>query len=506
MSKVIEILRLRLGHGHSEREIAASVRVGKTTVHDVLVKAAEAGLAWPLPEGWSESDARRALFPGLMAPGGTSRPLPDWGQIRKELLRKGVTLQLLWEEYRDENPTGYGLSQFCAYYAKWEAQARLVMRQEHRAGEKTFLDFSGLKVPWLDLETGEVREAEVFLGVLGASNYTFALAVADQTLESWVHCHLEMNRFFGGTTRIWVPDNLKAAVTKACLYDPELNPTYRQLARHYGVAVIPARAYKPKDKAKVEIGVKIAQMWILARLRKQTFTSIAEINAAIAPLLKALNDKLMRRLKESRRGLFEKIEKSSLSQLPSEAYEISTWKNAKVAPDYHVDADFHYYSVHHSLVGKQVLVRSTRTAIEVFLDGKRVAAHRRSYVPYRRTTLSEHRPERHRQYAEWTPERIVAWAAQHGPNTAAAVEILMRRSDHPEDGYRSCFAILRLAKQHGKDALEAACSIAIEQSVVRPRSIRSLLETGLHRAASAPARRAPHTTIHENVRGKTYYH
>lgn len=505
MSKVIEILRLRFGEKRSEREIALSIGAGKTTVHDVIVKAQAAKIAWPLPDGWSESDTRRALFPGLAGAQADTRPLPDWAIVRKELLRKGVTLTLLWEEYKAENEDAYGLTQFCTYFAKWEKAARLVMRQDHRAGEKTFLDFSGLRVPWLDLATGEIHQAEVFLAVLGASNYTFALAVENQKLESWVHCHIEMNRFFGGTTQVWVPDNLKSAVTKACLYDPELNPTYLQLARHYEIAVIPARSRKPKDKAKVETGVKIAQMWILARLRKQTFTSIAEINAAIAPLLAAMNDKKMRHVNESRRALFESIEKPTLRPLPETPYELATWKSAKVAPDYHVEAGSHYYSVPYQLVGEKVDVRTSRSSVEVFLSGKRVAAHKRSSVPYKRTTLPAHRPAHHRVRLDWTPERFIAWAAEHGPHTSAVIEILLSRPAHHEDAFRSCFATLRLAKKHGKEALEAACEIAIAQNVVRPRSLLNILQSGLHKSSSPRKAPAPHTATHENIRGTSYY-
>ena len=505
MSKVIEILRLKFGEKRSEREIALSIGAGKTTVHDVIVKANAANITWPLPEGWSESDARRALFPGLAGPKEAVRPLPDWAVVRKELLRKGVTLVLLWEEYKEEHPQGYGLTQFCQYFSQWEKKSRLVMRQEHRAGEKTFLDFSGLRVPWLDLATGEIHQAEVFLAVLGASNCTFALAVENQKLESWVHCHLEMNRFFGGTTQVWVPDNLKSAVTKACLYDPELNPTYLQLARHYGIAVIPARSRKPKDKAKVETGVKIAQMWILARLRKQTFTSIGEINAAITPLLAAMNNKKMRYVNESRRALFESIEKPTLRSLPETPYELATWKLAKVGPDYHVESGFHYYSVPHQLVGQQVDVRLSRSSVEIFLAGKRVAAHKRCLVPYKRTTVLAHRPAHHSARLEWTPERFVAWAAEHGPNTSAVIEILLSRAEHPEDAFRSCFGTLRLAKQYGKAGLEAACEIAIAQNVVRPRSLRNILQSGLHKATLLGKAPAPNTATHENIRGNSYY-
>jgi transposase len=507
MSKVIEILRLKFGENRSEREIAQSISVGKSTVHDVIVRATAAGIRWPLQENWSESDARHALFPGLSSTNQGKKPLPDWAYVRKELMKKGVTLHLLWEEYREDYPDGYGLTQFCDYYAKWEKESRLVMRQEHRAGEKTFLDFSGMTVPWLNLETGEIAEAQIFLGVLGASNYTFALAVADQTTESWVECHLAMNTFFGGVSRVWVPDNLKAAVTKACIYDPEINPTYRELARHYLVAVIPARARKPKDKAKVEIGVRIAQMWILARLRKMTFTSIAEINAAIRPLLEVLNNKVMRHLKASRRDLFETIERPALRQLPEAAFELSSWRTAKVGPDYHVEAGRHYYSVPFQLVGKDVEVRMTKSCVEVFYAGKRVAVHRRSTLLYKASALPEHRPKNHRELVEWTPERFVGWAKEHGPHVAIAIEtILTRANPHPEDAFRTCFATLRLAKTYSREELDAACEIAIEENIIQLRSIRSILQTGLHKNKTVKKTNIPYTEIHENIRGDQYYH
>jgi len=506
MSRVTEILRLKFAENRTEREIARSVGAGKTTVHDVIAKAINAGITWPLPTEWSETDTRNALFPGLIPSKEAARPLPDWGVVRKELMRKGVTLQLLWEEYREEYPSGYGLTQFCEYYSRWEKQARLVMRQEHRAGEKTFLDFSGLTVPWLDLETGKIKEAEVFLAVLGASNYTFALAVASQSLENWVHCHLEMNRYFAGTTQVWVPDNLKAAVTKANIYSPELNPTYREIARFYSVTVLPARSRKPKDKAKVEIGVKIAQMWILAKLRKQTFTSIEEINSAIEPLLDAMNDKKMKHVNASRYELFEKIEKGALRQLPEVAFEMATWSRAKIGPDYHIESEKHYYSTPYQLVGQEVEVRTTRMCVEIFLAGKRVAAHPRSPTAYKKTTAKEHRPPNHRALVDWTPERIISWAREYGESTSAAIKIILERKLHPEDAFRTCFALLRLAKVHGKSALDSACKIAVEQNVVRHQSIRSILENGLHKGLPSQSTPPANTETHENIRGSSYYH
>jgi transposase len=508
MRKVREVLRLAWEQGLSRRQVGAALGIPFTTVSDHLRRAADAGLAWPLPDGLSDAALEELLFRREPAPPTEARPVPDWHYVHKELRRPGVTLMLLWFEYKEAHPDdGYSYSQFCHHYRAFEGRLDLVMRQEHRAGEKLFVDFPGQRLAIWDRRTGEVAVwAELFVAVLGASNLLFAEAVASQQLGAWVGAHVHAFEFFGAVPRIVVCDNLRSGVTKAHRYEPDVNATYAEMAAHYGVAIIPTRSGKPRDKAKVEAGVLLAERWILARVRNRRFYSLHEANTAIAELVEAINDRPFKKMPGSRRSLFEEIERPVMRPLPAQRYEFAAWRvGLKVNIDYHVEADGHYYSVPYQLVGQRVEVRLTASVVEVFHSARRVASHKRSYVRGRHTTDSAHMPEAHRRHAQWTPSRIVAWAERTGPATAALAEAILAARPHPEQGYRSCLGIIRLADRYDTERVEAACARALAARALSYRSVESILRHGLDRqplAESRPTRTHPR---HANLRGAGYY-
>ena len=506
MRKIREILRLAIGEGLSRRQVAAATGVPGSTVGDHLARARRAGLSWPLPDDLDDARLEARLF-GPPSPPMPSelRPVPDWVEVHRELHRKGVTLALLWLEYREHHPDGFGDSWFCQAYRTWQGHLDLVMRQEHRAGEKLFVDFPGMTLPITDPDRGEVWQAELFVAVLGASSYTYAEALPSQELPHWIAGHVHAFEAFEGCTRIIVPDNLRSAVRQAHRYEPDINRTYAEMAAHYGCAVIPARARKPRDKAKVETGVLQAERWILAALRHRTFFSLAEANAAVAERVAWLNARPFKKLPGSRQTMFEAIDRPALRPLPTRPYEYATWKTATVNVDYHVEVERHWYSVPYGLVGQPCDVRVTAGIIEVLHRGHRVASHRRSAQQGRFTTLTEHMPEAHRRHAEWTPGRIIAWAERSGPATGRLVSAIMASRPHPEQGFRSCLGIMRLGRRYGDERLEAAAARALVIGAHSYRSVESILKAGLD-AMPLPGSE-PVTSIgdHANVRGPGYY-
>jgi len=504
MRKIRDVLRLRAG-GLSKRQIAASLNVGATSVGDYLRRARRAGLAWPLPEELSDEALDRRLFPPSVVVSTDRRPLPDWPALHQESRKPGVTLSLLWVEYRAAYPEGYGYSRFCDLYRAWKGRLSPTMRQVHVAGEKMFVDYAGATLEVIDPDTGEVHAAQVFVATLGASSYTYAEASWTQTLSDWIGSHTRAFAYFQGVPAQVVPDNLKSGVTRACLYDPEINRTYADMAAHYGTAIVPARPRKPRDKAKVEVGVQVVERWILARLRNRRFFSLAELNQAVRALLEDLNGRVTRHLGASRRRLFEEIDLPALKSLPAEAYEYAEWKRRRAGLDYHVEVDKHYYSVPHTLARQQLWVRITARTVEVFHNGKRVAAHMRGSGNRRHTTVADHMPSSHRRYAQWTPARIRRDAATAGPNTEALVDVILRAKPHPEQGFRSCIGILRLARTHGAERLETACERALEIGAHSYSSVASILSNNLDRRK--PQRAADGPAIdHPNIRGRQYFH
>jgi len=505
MRKIREVLRLSLGDGLSRRQVGAATGLPYTTVADHLARSRAAGLSWPLPDGLDDAALQAALFASAVLPSPATRPLPDWAVVHHELRRKGVTLQLLWIEYKERHPDGYQYTQFTERYRRWARHLDVVMRGDHRAGEKLFVDYPGQTLPITDPETGEVTGAELFVAVLGASNFTYAEATPSQELPHWIGAHVNAFAFMGGVPAIVVPDNLRSGVTRAHRYEPELNRTYAEMAAHYGTAIIPARPYKPRDKAKVEAGVLVAERWILAALRNRTFFSIAEANEAIRERLAFLNNRPFKKLPGSRASLFAELDAPALRPLPERPYEYATWKTATVNIDYHVEVERHWYSVPHGLVRERTDVRLAASTIEVFFRGRRVASHLRSHLAGRHTTDPAHMPESHRRHLEWTPGRIVRWAEQTGPATGELVAVILASRPHPEQGYRSCLGILRLSRRYGPERLEAAAVRALAIGARSYRSVESILRTGLDRqplpdaAPAGPARR------HANLRGGSYY-
>jgi transposase len=505
MRKIREILRLKWVCGLSHRQVSRSCGLAHGTVGDYLLRTAAAGLTWERVEGMDDGELERLLYPPPTPASGAARSLPDWSFVSRELRRKGVTLALLWQEYKERIPEGLQYSRFCELYREWKGQLAVAMRQEHRAGEKTFVDYAGPTVDIVDAGTGEVRSAAIFVAVLGASSYSYAEATWGQGLEDWISSHVRAFEFFGGVTEIVVPDNPKSGVTRACRYEPDLNPTYHEMARYYGTAVIPARPRKPRDKAKVETGVLLVERWVLACLRNRTFFSLAELNVEIRRLVAKLNERPMRVMKVSRRELFECFDRPALKALPGERFEFAEWGKARVNIDYHVEVEGHYYSVPYQLVRKEVDVRVSASTVECFLKGRRVAAHVRSRVRGRHTTVREHMPVAHQAQAEWTPQRLVRWAGEIGPSAAAVVEEIMGTRAHPQQGFRPCLGLLRLGKRYGNDRLEAACARALVIRSASYRSVKSILEKRLDEQPLLVAPVAADVIEHQNIRGPEYY-
>jgi transposase len=504
MRKISDVLRLHAG-GLSKRRIAVSLNIGRTAVGDYLRRARRAGLGWPQPEGLSDEDLERLLFPPPPAVSPDRRPPPDWPALHRELKRPGVTVSLLWEEYRSVHPGGYGYSRFCDLYRDWRGRLNPTMRQAHVVGEKLFVDYAGATMEVIDGLTGEIRTAQVFVATLGASSYSYAEATWTQALPDWIGSHIRAFAYFGGVPRQVVPDNLKSGVVKACLYDPEINRTYAGMAAHYDTAIVPARPRKPRDKAKVEVGVQIVERRILARLRNHRFFSLAELNQAIAELLVALNGRVTRHLGASRRQLFEQLDRPALKPLPAQAYEYAEWKQRRTGLDYHVEVAKHYYSVPHALAKQKLWARITDRSVEVFHKGKRVAAHMRGSANRRHTTVPEHMPSSHRRYANWTPDRIRRDAAANGVHTEILIDVILRSKPHPEQGFRSSIGILRLAKTHGGERLEAACERALEIGARSYSSVASILKNNLDRRTPRQATDGP-AIDHPNIRGPQYFH
>jgi transposase len=505
MQKIREVLRLALMHGMSDREIGRSCTISHVTVGKYRSKVAEAGLSYGNIEAMDDSGLIRLLKIGRREARIDGRHQPDWEYVHTELKKKGVTLQLLWEEYKGSRPDSYQLSQFYEIYSQWKRKLNVVLRQTHKAGEKMFVDYAGHTVPVVNRHNGEIMDAQIFVAVLGASNYTYAEATEDQALHSWIDSHIRTFEYFGGVPQMVIPDNLRSGVTKACRYEPEINATYHEMSIHYDTVVIPARVRKPRDKAKVEAGVLVVERWILAALRMRTFFSLVELNEAIAELLKRLNSRPFKKLDGSRLSWFEGIEKNALKPLPQARYVVAEWKRATVNIDYHIELDKHYYSVPYQLVDKEVDLRYTTTTVEIFHDRKRIASHVRSYMQGQHTTVKEHMPKIHQEYLEWAPSRIIQWANKVGKSTAGVVETIMKTRRHPEQGYRSCLGILRLGKQYTDVRLEAASTRAIAIGGNSYRSIKSILEKGLDSVALSGSGKEVKPIVHENIRGCDYY-
>ena len=508
MRRIREILRLKHECDASDRAIGRSLGIARSTVALTLDRVAAAGLAWPLSATLSDRVLEALLYAGAGSRQGMRRKAePDWTHVHRELRRPGVTLMLLWEEYRAREPGGYGYSRWCDLYRAWEGRLSPTMRQAHPAGERLFVDYAGQTVEVVDGRTGEVRQAQVFVAAMGASSYTYAEATWSQSLSDWIGAHTRALAFLGGVPAQLVPDNPRVGVDRANWYEPGLNRTYLDLATHYGTAILPARVRRPRDKAKVEVAVLVVERWILARLRHRRFFSLAELNEAMALLVTDLNSRPMRRLGVSRRDLFLELDHPAFKPLPTQAYEYAEWRLRRVSLDYHVDIDGHYYSVPYRLIRDQVEARLTTRTVEIFHKGERVAVHLRGTGRGRHTTVPDHMPSAHRRHAEWTIERIQRTAARIGPSTARLLSIILESRPHPEQGYRVCLGILRLARQYGEPRLEAACDRGLDIGASSYGSIQSILKNGLDRQPRPPSQQGELVLPdHPNIRGPRYYH
>lgn len=504
--KIREVLRLKFGLDLSGHQIAQSCQISRSTVTEYIDRFEKAGLSWPLDDALSDEKLEQKLFPSPATIAG-SRSLPDFAYIYRELKshkKFNLTLDQLWREYREQHPDGYQYTQFSVLYRRWRKKLDYSMRQDHRGGEKLFVDY-GEGLSLIDPQTGDPIKTELFVAVWGASTYTYAEATLSQKLPDWIGSHTRAFEYFGCAPKIVVPDCLKSAVSRACRYEPDINPTYADMASHYGICVIPARPARPRDKAKVENGVLIAKRWILSVLRHRRFYTLADLNGAIHQLLERLNNRALRKLKQSRRELFVLFDQPHALALPPKPYEFADWKIATVNIDYHIEIDQHYYSVPYELKGEKLQVRLSANTVEAFRKGQRVATHIRSFLAHRHTTLKEHMLPAHQQFSEWSPSRFISWAEKTGPNTARLVQTIIASRAHPEQGYRSCLGILRLEKHYPQQRRENAAARALRYSNLSLKALRKILENGLDRLEEKDSSTAVLPT-HDNIRGGQYYH
>lgn len=503
MQNIREVLRLIQEGKLSNRQIAKSCQCSPTTVGAIIDRYKEKKLTWPEIIQMDDTELESKLYPQEI--NSSKRPLPDYDYIHKELARKGVTLQLLWQEYKEKYPEGVQYTQFCDHYLTWRKLRNISMHQIHRAGEKMFTDWAGLTGSVIDQLTGEIQAAYYFVAVLGASRLFYTEPFLSMDLFPWTEGHVHAFEYFGGSTETVIPDNTKTAVKNPCYYEPEINPTYLEMASHYGSVIIPARVRKPKDKSPVEKEVQDVERWIIARLRNQTFFSLYELKQAVRELLEEANNRPFQKREGSRRTLFEEIEKPTLKPLPVETYEFAIWNRARVNVDYHIEFEKNFYSVPYQLVKQEVMVRAAAMTVEIFYKNKRIASHARvNGKKYLYTTLLEHAPPHHRQFGEWTPERIVNWSKTVGPNTANLVQAIMARKKHPEQAFRACMGIIRLAKSYTKERVENAAKRALTYGAISYQSVLSILKKNLD-FGPLPEQKIVQPLYHENLRGANYY-
>jgi len=507
MRQLREVLRLRLHAKLSLRQIRDSLKLSLGAIQKVISKADELGLTWIEIDTLDDQHLIQQFYPTPTTRQSSKFQLPDWVDLYQELKRKGTTKYLLWEEYCQQYPDRhYSYSQYCILYLRWLKKQRRSMRQTHKAGEKLFVDYAGQTVSIVTPVTGEIRTAQIFVAVLGASNYTFCEATWSQKLPDWINSHVRAFNFIGGVPTIVVPDNLKSAVTKACRYDPEINPSYQQLAAHYGTALVPARPLKPKDKAKAEVGVQIIERWILAKLRHHTFFSLSELNQCIKALLEEVNNKPFKQLKGTRQQWFETIDKPALLPLPKQTYQYTDIKTVKVNIDYHVQYEDHFYSIPHHLVGEKIELHAKEYLIEFFFHNKRITSHARKYHSGM-TTVSEHMPVKHEKHHKWTPGRLMNWAKDIGDEVLLWIKTVLNQRQHPEQAYRVCLGLLSLSRSYPAERLNKACAIANKNSLFKLKHIKDILLSNQDQLISEPKESLPTLPqTHENIRGPESFH
>ena len=505
MRKIREILRLHYECHLSYRAIKTSVKASISRCYDYVQIFEEKGLSWPLSEEYTDEVLEEIFRPKKQHK--NKKAIPDWPVIHIDNKKKGMTLFLLWQEYREINPDGYGYTNFCSYYKKYVKTQEYSLRQVHKGGDKLFVDYTGHKVPIHNLNSTDIKYVEIFVGCLGASQYTYAEATWTQQLDDWISSHINAFEFFKGVPQCVVPDNLKSGVSKACRYDPDVNPTYQELAKHYGTAIVPTRSGKPKDKSKVESSVYLVERWILAALRNYKFFTITSLNQKIKELLFKLNRRDFKKMSGNRYQLYEEVDLPALQPLPEKRYELCRWLiNKTVHVDYHVEIEQHYYSVPYTHVGKKIDVRLTSKMVEFFFNGSRIASHIRNRKKWHHSTIEAHRPKSHQEYLKWTPARILNWAEKTGENCKKLAAKVMKSRSYPEQGFRTILGILRLSKTHSAEELEKACQIALTLKSYRYSTVKNILQNKANIFNREIKKQNPFViTKHENIRGETYY-
>lgn len=481
MTEYRQILRL-YGQGISQRSIAESLNCSRNTVAKVLNRAKELNLSWPLAPETTDDSLDKIFYPSTVTP--TERRIPDCEYIHRELARRNVNLKLLWTEYCQECADARQLplmySQYCYYYQQYSQKTRATMHIPRIPGEQIEVDWAGQTTEIVDNITGEVIRAYVFVGVLSYSQYVYAEAFLSQNLENWIAAHVNMFQFFGGVTKMLIPDNLKTGVDQVSWYTTVINKTYQEMSEHYDTAVIPARVRKPKDKPNAEGSVRIASTWIIAALRNQKFFTLYELNEAVKEKLSIINAKPFQKKEGCRLSVFLAEEKPMLLSLPSTPYELATWKVATVQLNYHITVEKMHYSVPYEYIKHKVDARVTRNVIEVFYSNLRICSHRRLYGDFGQySTVVEHMPPNHQSYVQWNADRFVRWAESVGPNTTIAIKAILASYKVEQQGYRSCLGLLKMADKYSVDRLESACSRALTYTPNPSyKSIKTILSTG----------------------------
>lgn len=501
MRKIKEVLRLVHSLKLSQTQTAKICNTSRSTVQEYLMRANAAGIKWPIDSGISDAELEAKLYSETKP---KNKDVLDFEYLITELKRPNVTKQLLWEEYKQDNPDGYQYTRFCMLINDYLKTKNYSMRQIHKAGEKTFLDFGdGLNL--VDPKTGEISKTQLFVSTWGASNYTYCEAALNQNLATWIQLNKNAFEYFGCVSKASIPDNLKSGVTRACRYEPDINPTYAEFAAHYNTVIYPARPAKPKDKAKVEVSVLIAKRWILAKLRNHIFTSLHDMNKKIAELLEIFNSRKMKKIGKSRRELFEELDKPHALPLPEMPYEFADWKHAKVGINYHIEYDKHFYSTPYTFIGKKLDVKATVNIIEIFYKGNRIASHVRSFRKNGYSTKKKHMPKSHQKYLEWTPQRILNWASKFGENVREVTNRIMFGHKFPEQGFRACLGIIRLERKFGKERLNSACERALKYNSISYKAVCDILKNNLDKQKELFENVKFKKINHENIRGNKYY-
>lgn len=499
MLKAREILKLKYETGLSLREIGKACNCGKSTVDEVLKRAKEAGISWPIECG--DKQLMSKLYPPVENKNAAAKP--DMQYVFYEMKKKNVTLMLLWEEYKRNHPDGIMYTRFCENYRQFKKANQITMHIEHKGGEEMQVDWAGDTIAYVDAKTGVIKAAYLFVAVLPASNYPFVYAYSDMKIPNWIDAHVRAYEYFGGVPKITIPDNTKTAVIKSDLVDPVLNRSYNEMASHYGTTLIPARSRKPKDKAADEDMVKIVSQRITAALRNRQFFSISQVNEAVKEELINLVKRPFQKMKGNRLTAYENIDKPMLKPLPKTKYEYADWKEAKVQFNYHVEYDKFFYSVHYSYIGQKCSIRATISTVEIFIDNERVAAYPRNYNTYKRyITLPEHMPDEHKAVCGWDSDRLLSWAGKIGPYTKEFINNILESREYPVQTYRACMGVIRYSKNYSNKIMEETSQLALENKSYSFKYFKMMIK---HVAGCSTTKETEKIIQHNNVRGKEAY-